>query len=451
MSLGGGVAPSDKELRLSMIETLRLAWADEDLRARLKFVLMVLTIYAVGIQITVPIKGIDLPAIKAAIGENAFFQLMNTIGGGAVQNFSIFLLGLGPYIIASIIIQVVTMGNPKWKEEMKEGGEYARKQQNKRTRVLTLALCVFQGWGLMQLLQQATQGVVRLTPWDTAWALVFLTAGAMLLLWLGEQVSEKGVGNGVSILIFAGIVIGLPNLISTLNTALSSHTIPIYKVVLLLALFLAVTWGVVYFTVAQRRIPIQHMRRNFGTKAMGGQTSYLPFTVAMAGVIPIIFALTLLYMPAQFMTAFPVDSVPHRILGEIAEFLNPDFATVKGWLAILFYTIMIFIFTYFWTAMQYNVEDIADNLKRGGSYIQGIRPGKQTRDFLNEVISRVTFVGAAFLAVAALTTFGFRGVIPEIPSVALIGGTSLLIMVSVALETMRQIEANLITKQYEQR
>lgn len=441
----GAKGPSDKGLSKSLFELLRLGWADEDLRARLKFIMFILGVYVLGVNIPVPVPGIDPTRLEELIGANSFFQLMNTIGGGAFKKISVFALGLGPYIVASIILQVFTMGHPKWKEEMKEGGEYARRQQNRRTRVMAVALCLFQGFGLLKMMGPATAGLMW---FEQLWIVLFWMAGSMLLLWLGEQVSERGIGNGISVMIFAGIIISIPSIVEILYTNVRNGTINILQVVLLLAIFFLTTWLIVMFTVAQRRIPVQHMRRNFGTKAVGGQVSYLPIAVAMAGVIPIIFAITLIYLPSQFQTMFPVGNPIHTVLGEVAKFMSPDFTRWQGWIGAIIYMSLIFFFTYFWTALQYNVDDIADNLKKGGSYIQGIRPGRQTRDFLNGVISRITFIGALFLALAAMTQFMLPLVVP-IPSIGLIAGTSLMIMVSVALETMRQIEANLITKQYE--
>ena len=444
---GAGKGAGDKGLRLSLFETLRLAWADDDLRSRLQFILMILCVYALGVNIPVPVPGISPGAIEDLVKNNAMFQILNTIGGGAFKRISIFALGLNPYIVASIILQVLTYGIPQWKEELKEGGEYARRQQNKRTRLLTIALCIFQGSGLLTMMGSVVAGV---TPMHRVLIILFWTAGSMLLLWLGEQVSERGVGNGISVLIFTGIIISLPGIVQALAEGAQQGSIPFWRIGILVLIFFATTWFIVLFTIAQRRIPIQHMRRNFGTKAVGGQVSYLPIAVAMAGVIPIIFAITLIYMPAQFQTMFPPNSPGFNILGEVAKFISPDFTSWTGIVGALVYMGMIFAFTYFWTALQYNVEDIADNLKKGGSYIQGIRPGNQTKDYLNGVVSRITFIGASFLAVAALTQFVLPLVIPQLArTIGLVAGTSLLIMVSVALETMRQLEANLITKQYE--
>ncbi|MCH7905743.1 MAG: preprotein translocase subunit SecY [Armatimonadetes bacterium] len=449
MSLGGGVGgPGDKGLKLNLADTFRLAWADPDLRQRLKFVIFVFTIYVIGVHVPVPVPGFSPDDLMELLKNNPFFGMMNTIGGGAFRRMSIFALGLGPYISASIIMQVLTMGNPKWKKELQEGGEYARKQQNRRTRILTVVLCLVQGFSLLQFMASSVPSIEALSPMVKFEVAVFWLAGAMFLLWLGEQVSEKGIGNGISLMIFAGIVISLPSVAQLVSTGVANGVVAWWQAVLIVVMFIATTWFIVMFTIAQRRIPIQHMRRNMGTRAMGGRTSYLPISVNMAGVIPVIFAIALIYMPAQFSVAFPPDSVANNILSTIGDFFRPDFTRWEGWIGAGVYMALIFFFTYFWNAMTYNVEDIANNLKRGGSYIPGVRPGKQTKEFLDGVVSKVTFVGALFLSIVALTQFVFP-LIANIPNLGLIGGTSLLIMVSVALETMRQIEASILIRQYE--
>ncbi|MGE0001427.1 MAG: preprotein translocase subunit SecY [Fimbriimonadaceae bacterium] len=437
----------DKSLKLSLSDTFRLAWSDEDLRPRIMFILLMFGLYALGVHIPVPIPGVDPGEMAKLLENNSFLGLLNMFGGGAFKRLSVLALGMNPYITASIIMQVMTFANPAWKQEMQEGGEFARRQQNRRTRLLTLALCVFQGMGLLTLLGQAIPAVASMTVIVKIASIVFWTAGAMFLLWMGEQLSEKGIGNGVSLLIFAGIVISLPNVTQSLYQAIQSGTIPIWQGAMVIVAFFAMTWFVVMFSIAQRRIPIQHMRRNYGTKTLGGQTSYLPISVNMAGVIPIIFAISLVYMPAQFMQAFPAGSPIYNVLSTITDFMSPNFGSWKGYVGAAVYTFLIFIFCYLWNAMVFNVEDMSNQLKRHGSYIPGIRPGKQTTDFLNGVVSRVTFVGAVFLAVVALTPYMFSS-IAAVSGLSLIAGTSLLIMVSVALETMRQIEANILTKQY---
>lgn len=447
----GGYAPrGDKSMRLSLADTLRLAWADPDLRQRIMFILFIFGVYALGVHIQVPIPGVDPTMLEEMIGKNAYFGLLNTIGGGGLKRISIFALGLNPYITASIIMQILTAAFPNLKKEMREGGEYARRQQNKRTRIMTLALSFFQGWGIMQIIKST--GAIPAssqTLWVFISVVIFWTAGSMFMLWLGEQVTEKGIGNGVSIMIFAGIVISFPSMVDLVVRSIGT-VINVFQALSLVVLFLATTWFVVMFTIAQRRIPIQHMRRQLGTKMMGGATSYLPLSLNLVGVIPIIFAISLVYMPMQFASAFPPSQSGfgmHELLMTIGQFLTPDFTRWEGWVGCLMYMVLIFFFTYFYTAIQYNVEDIADNLKRGGSFIPGVRPGKQTKDFLDAVISRITIVGAIFLAIVALTQYIVPLVAP-ISSLSLLFGTSLLIMVSVALETMRQIEANLLMKQY---
>ncbi|MCW5940368.1 MAG: preprotein translocase subunit SecY [Fimbriimonadaceae bacterium] len=445
---GGGGGPSDKSLKLGLADTLRLAWSDEDLRGRLQFVLMIFAVYALGVHVVVPVPGVDPASMARLLEGNQFFALLNTIGGGAFKRLSILALGLGPYITSSIIMQVMSLANPKWKQEMQEGGEYARRQQNRRTRLLTLALCLFQGFGLLQLMGNSIPQVASMHMGLKAAIVVFWMAGSMFLLWLGEQVSERGIGNGVSLLIFAGIVISLPSLAQILYSSALAGSIGWWQVGIVIVMFIAVTWAIVYFTIAQRRIPIQHMRRSYGTKSVGGHTSYLPVSVNMAGVIPVIFAMALIYMPQQFAAAFPATHPAHLFMMEVGRFFSPNFSQWQGWVGAAVYATLIFGFTYMWNAMTYNVEDISNNLKKHGSYIPGVRPGKQTKDFLDGVISRVTFVGATFLAAVALTQFVFPLIAP-VQQLGLIGGTSILIMVSVALETMRQIEANILVKQYD--
>lgn len=459
--LGGGPGGgnSGKGLSLPLHETFRLAWADPDLRQRILIVLGLFAVYALGVHVPVPVPGFDSSAIVDQLSQLPAFQLLNVLGGGALRRLSIFALGLNPYITASIIMQILQQALPQWKKEMQEGGEYARKQNNKRTRLLTLFLCVFQGFGLLSIMKASPQ--IAVMPFYYQLIIVtFWTAGSMFMLWLGEQISERGIGNGVSLMIFAGIILALPYQTQELIRGYNDGQVKLWSIIVVGALFLVATWFIVYFTTAQRRIPVQHMRRQVGNRTMGGQTSYLPFSVNMAGVLPIIFAVSLISLPSQFEMAFGGPANPiGNALGIIGSYLNPAngqpiSAAVpipKGVIGSILYTGLIFFFTYFWTAIQYNVDDISNNLKRAGSFIPGVRPGKQTKDFLDGVISKITIVGAAFISVVALLQY----IAPALAQInfqyiSIIGGTSLLILVSVALETMRQIEANLLMKQYGQ-
>lgn len=454
LGAGGGGGRGDKGLQMPVTETLRLAWADDDLRSRILFVLLMFGVFCLGAHVPVPIPGVRSEELVDALKNNMVFQFVDALGGGALRRVSIFALGLNPYITASIILQILTTAIPSWKQELQEGGEYARRQQNQRTRILAILLCVFQGYGFLSIMLRSSPALQQhMTPWTIPMVITFWTAGAMFMLWLGEQISERGVANGVSLMIFAGIIFNLPYQIAQVKAQVDNGTASWIGVAIVALSFVATTWFIVYFTTAQRRIPVQHMRRMSGTRVMqGGTTSYLPLSVNTAGVIPIIFAITLLYMPAQFGQFFPRNSGPYNFLENLASFLNPDFGRMGAYwykpvVGALVYTALIFFFTYFYTAIQYNVEDIANNLKRAGSFIPGVRPGKQTKDFLDGVISRITVVGAAFLAAVALIQFIIPG-ISGLRSTSVIGGTTLLIMVSVALETMRQIEANLLMKQY---
>jgi len=453
MALGGGIGgydgggPSNKGLQMGLADTLRLAWADPDLQARIIFILKIFALYVLGLHVQVPIPNVNSLHLDDLLKNNPFFNMMNTFGGGGLKRVSIFALGLSPYITASIIMQILTTALPHWKKEMQEGGEHARNQQNKRTRMLTLVLCVFQGLQTIRMMQASGAAALPNNLQTIAAVTIFWMAGSMFLLWMGEQLTQKGIGNGTSLLIFAGIVITFPNQIQVVFKNFNS--ISKLGIIAVAVLFVAMTWFVVYFTLAQRRIPIQHTRRQMGTKVIGGGASYLPFSVNMVGVIPIIFASALIYMPLQFASMFPANSPASNFLHAVGDFTYPNLKDPKGYVAALLYMLLIFFFTYFYTAIQYNVDDIADNLKRNQSMIPGIRPGKQTRDFLDTVISRVTVVGALFLSVVSLSQY-LVPVLINVQGLNMMFGTSLLIMVSVALETMRQIQANLIMKQYGQ-
>lgn len=449
---GGGGSVGGKGgagLSLPLLETIRLSWADPELRQRIGFVLIMFAVFAFGVHIPVPIPGVSSSTVMKSIQDMDMLQMLNMMSGGALRRLSIFALGLNPYITASIIMQILYTAVPQWKKELQEGGEYARSQQNKKTRALCIALCLVQGWGLLKFLGKA----LPVLSWQQQVLVVlFWTTGAMFVLWIGEQISEKGIGNGVSLMIFAGIILALPTQGQILWSNYQKGQIAVWSLGILAAIFLATTWIIVYFTTAQRRIPIQHMRRMIGTRMMGGQTSYLPLSVNMAGVMPIIFAVSLVGLPYQFAMMFQgtTSKVGAWLIGA-AEWLSPASPVlIQAVTGSIVYTAMIFFFTYFWTAIQYNVEDISNNLKRGGSFIPGVRPGKQTKDFLDGVISRVTIVGAGFIAIVALVQYHAPRLsgIPSGVRISIIGGTSLLIMVSVALETMRQIEANLLMKQY---
>jgi preprotein translocase subunit SecY len=443
----GGSSGGSKGISMSLIDVLKNAWADPDLRARIIFVASMFAVFTLGVHIPVPITGMAPSQVEAIIARNPLFALADTFGGGALGRLSIFSLGLNPYITSSIIMQILTQAFPEWKKEIQEGGEHARKKQNQRTRALTLALCVAQSLGYISMF---TQSGINVTPVDKFSIIAFWTAGAMFVLWLGEQISEKGIGNGVSLMIFCGITISLPKTIETLTRSTAANAMSIFQLIVLIIVFVATTFFIVHFTLAQRKIPIQMMRRQMGTKVLGGQTTFLPIPVNMAGVIPIIFASSLAFIPSQLASMFPQTSAPHQFFATLTNWLYPGSTMPQGLVGTIVFAFLIFFFTYFYTAIQYNVEDIANNLKRQGAFIQGVRPGKQTKEFLDKIVSRITIAGAFFLTVIAVS----QTWIPTLTGAASsslvrgLGGTSLLIIVSVALETLKQMEANILMKRY---
>jgi preprotein translocase subunit SecY len=432
---------------VKLADTLRAAWNEPELRQRILFIFAIFGVYAIALHISIPIPGVKPEAITELLKTNQYLMLLSTFGGGALRRVSIISLGLNPYITASIILQLMTVAVPSMKKEEQEGGQYARMKRAQRTRLLTLVLCGFQAWGLIQIFKSAFP---QLGVFDYVSIILIWTAGAMLVLWLGEQIQEKGIGQGVSLMIFAGIVVSFPMMVDSILVQIQAGIKQWWQLALLLLIFVGVTMLIVYFTQAQRRINIQHMRRTVGTKAVGGGSSYLPIPVNAAGVIPIIFAISLVYIPAQFANFAPPGSWWHDTLQAVATWFNPNPGTTIWYQWIVgsaVYAFMIFFFTYFWTAIQYNVEDIALRLKQSGAYIPGVRQGKQTEQYLDGVISRITVVGAVFLALVALIPYW----VPQITGLnefRIIGGTSLLIIVSVVLDLMRQIEANLIMRGY---
>lgn len=424
-----------------MLETLIAAWKLPDLRRRILFVFGAFAVYTLGLHIPVP--GIDHAKMEALFTQaGGVFGLVDVFSGGALRKFTIFAMGIVPYINASIIMQLLVAAIPQWKELQKEG-ETGRKEIAKRTRYLTVLLGFLQSLGISITLVRSQ--ILTANWWQLLATAIVLTAGTMFLLWLGEQITDKGVGNGVSLVIFASISASLPWQISKVweSTTVQQAW---FSLILLAVVFLASIVGIVYVTQAQRKIPIQHARRIVGMRQVGGHSSFLPLKIAMAGVIPIIFAISLVLLPMTIASAIPGDTGWVFYLKRAAQWIAPG----NNIFALILYGLIIIVFTYFYTAVQFDVNDIADNLKKYGSYIPGIRPGKPTADYLDKVVSRITFAGALFLAAVALLQYiapWITGV--ELGTFSLVGGTSLLIVVGVALETMQSIEAQMLMRNYE--
>jgi preprotein translocase subunit SecY len=424
-----------------VFEALLNAFRAPDIRRRILFILGMLII--VRLLANVPVPGIDRGALEGVIGQNSFLQLLNLFSGGGLENFSIIALGVNPYINASIIMQLMTGVVPRLQQLQREG-EYGRNKINQYTRYLTVPLAILQGYGYLALLSSPQNNVVTdfdLTSFTTLTQIITLTAGTVLLMWIGELITERGIGNGISFIIFAGIVAGLPGAVSTFMASPDLAAGIAFAI-----LGIAAVAIIVYIQEGQRRIPIQYASRVRGRRMYQGGATFLPLRVNQAGVIPIIFAISILLFPVQMATYFSASG------GIVEDAAN----VIIQWLSqgSPLYTIVFFLlvvgFTYFYTAFTFKPDETADQLRKNGGFIPGIRPGAPTRDYLAKVVYRISLAGALFLGIVAISPIIvgalFAGSV--IGSFAL-GGTALLIVVSVVVESMKQLEAQLMMRNYE--
>ncbi|MEC2075492.1 preprotein translocase subunit SecY [Metabacillus fastidiosus] len=426
-----------------MLKTISNFMRVGDIRNKIIFTLLMLIVFRIGTFIPVPNVNADVLRQQDAA---SVFGLINTFGGGALYNFSILAMGIMPYITASIIMQLLQMDVvPKFTEWSKQG-EVGRRKIAQFTRYFTIVLGFIQALGMSYGFNNMAGGRLINNPGISTYLLIaiVLTAGTAFLMWLGEQITSKGVGNGISIIIFAGIVAGMP---STLNQIYAQQFedvgdqlfLRIVTVVILLLAILAVIVGVIFMQQALRKIPIQYAKRANGANGMtGGQSTHLPLKVNPAGVIPVIFAVSFVVTPPTIAAFFGSNNVTDWISKNL-DYTQPIGMTI--------YVALIIAFTYFYTFVQVNPEQMADNLKKQGGYIPGIRPGKSTQEYVTKVLYRLTFVGSLYLAaIAVLPVFFIK--FADLPQSAQIGGTSLLIIVGVALETMKQLESQLVKRHY---
>jgi preprotein translocase subunit SecY len=413
-----------------MLQSLLNAWKLPDLRKRLLFTAFIIAIYRFGSFIPVP--GIDLGAIQNLVAGGGVFAFLDLFAGGALERVAVFALGIMPYITASIIIQLLTIVIPQLEALAKEG-EAGSKKINQYIRYLTVVLALIQSVGYVFLFR--TQGAFppdnALTPLKFYLIVLTLTVGTALIMWLGELITQRGIGNGISLIIFASIVSRLPGgfykMFSTMN--------PLEWLAMAI-IALGVIAAIVLIQEGQRRVPIQYAKRVVGRRMYGGQSTYLPLRINMAGVIPVIFASSVLVFPVTL-----AQMTPWSWAKRIADVVGP-----RSWWYLIGEVLLIILFTYFYTAVQFNPIDQADNLKKYGGFIPGIRPGRPTAQYLDRVLTRITLPGAVFLAaIAVLPTILIRGL--GVPFY--FGGTSLLIVVGVALDTMKQMEAQLLMRHYE--
>lgn len=426
---------------MNILSVLRKFWVTTDVRRKVLITVGILSVYRIVAHI--PLPGVDLRALQQLFDSNQFLGLINLFSGGALSNFSIIALGLNPYINASIIMSLFQMVFPALKELAQEG-EQGRMKINQYTRLLTLPLALVQSVSIYFILRN--QNIISyLSPLELAVMILTLTAGAVLLIWFGDLIEHYGVGNGISFIIFAGILSGLPTSIRQVQATQVSQGDSL-SLVLFLGMALAIIWGIVIVNESQREIPIQYARRSGGKAWTGGQRTHLPLRLNQAGVIPIIFAISLLALPGVAAN-FLINTLSGGVVQYIETFLrlynNPVIYAGS-------YFILVMGFTYFYTAVQFNPEDIAENLQKQAAFIPGIRPGTQTEEYLNQVLTRITFAGALFLGLIAVLPIGMKFFFPSIGNAITIGGTSLLILVSVVLDLIKRLEAMLVTRGYEQ-
>jgi len=416
---------------------LKMIWTDASLRKKILFVLGALIVFR--LLSAIPIPGIDTVELNRFLTNNQFFGILNIFSGGGLSNLSIIMLGVGPYITSSIIMQLLTIMVPALKRIYHEEGEAGRKKFTQYSRLLTVPLAAIQGFSLLAILESQNI-LVNLTAFDRITNLIIVVAGALFIMWIGELMSEFGIGNGVSLLIFAGIVASLPAEISQMIFTFDVSQIPLMLVFIVAgALIIA---GVVMVTEAERPIPVTYAKQVRGAKMYGGGSTYLPLRVNQAGVIPIIFALSILLFP-QMIGNFLAGSSSAIVL-KISQVLVSFSQT--SWVYAILYFILVFLFTYFYTAVTFDPEALSTNLQKNGAFIPGIRPGASTSTYISKVLNRITLLGAIFLGFIAVLPIIMQSV-TGITSLA-IGGTALLIVVSVVLDLIKKVDAQISMREY---
>ncbi len=432
------------------VESIRNIFKIEELRTRILFTLALLFVVRIGAHITLP--GINASLILSEAGRNSaasdnLLGLYDLFVGGAFSKAAIFSLGIMPYISASIIIQLLGAVFPYFQKLQKEGEE-GRKKINQLTRLGTVPVAALQAWGVsVQLASRKVNGLGIISPDISPFlfavsTVIFLTAGTIFMMWLGEQITERGIGNGISLIIFIGIIDRFPYALFSefqLLTDPNSERNILVEIIYFIG-FVAIIAGVVSITIATRKIPVQYAKRVVGRKVYGGVTQYIPLRVNQAGVMPIIFAQSIMFIPNTVLSFFPAN----ESMRSLAEYFN-----YSSWTYSIVYSLMIIFFTFFYTAIAFNPKDVADNMKKQGGFIPGVRPGKPTADFIDNILTKITLPGSIFLALIAIipTILAKLGVTQGLAQ--FFGGTSLLIIVGVALDTLQQVESHLVMRHYD--
>src|SRR3989338_9262285 len=418
---------------MAITDRLHQIWSDKELRMKILFVLGMLTVFRVAAHI--PIPGVDIGVLRQFFASNQVLGLLNLFSGGGLENFSIVALGVGPYITASIILQLLQMVVPSLEELSKEG-ESGNRKINQYTRMLTIPMAILQSYGVITILRQSSslggQIVGSFTLFTWVLTILTLTAGTVFLMWVGELISEKKVGNGISLLIFAGIIAGLPQIVQRTFAVYTSTQF--LSIIIFIVIAIVTVAGIVFITEAQRNIPITYAKQIRGIRTLGGAVTHLPIKVNQAGVIPIIFAISIVLFPSLLAQFF--------LRADALWLRNAAEAIIRILQNQLFYGII-----YFYTAVVFHHDKIAENLQKQGGFVPGIRPGRETAVYLNNVSNRIMLAGALFLSIIAILPIIMQSVFNL--STLVIGGTSILIVVSVVIETVQQINAQLVMRDYE--
>lgn len=418
-------------------DKIKAIFMDKTLRNRVLFVLGALVVFR--LLSAIPIPGVDAIKLQSFISNNQFVGVLNIFSGGGLSTLSIIMLGVGPYITSSIIMQLLTIMSPRLKAMYQEDGEIGRKKFTQWSRMITIPLAIVQGLALLVLLRK--QGIMTdMSIFGLFTNISVVVAGSMLIMWIGELVSEFGIGNGVSLIIFAGIVASIPKEVSQFIFTFDISKLPVY--ILFLAVGLLIVAGVVIVSEAERPVPVTYAKQVRGDHVSGGTQTYLPIRVNQAGVIPIIFALSILLFPQMIGTA--LASMTNGTLLAISRGLL--WFVGNTWLYSFFYFIFVFLFTYFYTAVTFDPQQISTNLQKNGAFIPGIRPGEATRDYISKILNRTTTMGAVFLGLIAVLPLIIKSVTGI--SAFAIGGTALLIVVSVVLDIIKKTEAQLSMREY---
>ncbi|HEY5425917.1 MAG TPA: preprotein translocase subunit SecY [Candidatus Tumulicola sp.] len=424
-----------------MFNNLRAAVLVPEIRQRLMFVLFAFAWFVFMIHVQLP--NVNEAAWQRVLQSGAFYNLLGFLSGGALQKLSVIAMGITPYINASIIMQLMTVVMPQLEELAKKGGEEGRKKISQYTRWLTIVLAGMQATFMASAMEKS--GVFYdHSIWYLLFAIIAMVAGTLFLMWLGEQISDKGIGNGVSLIIFIGIVLRYPTYVSQTFSSTTQGAESVLNIVLYVVVALIIIVSIIFLYQGQRRVPVQQARRTVGRKMFAGRSTYIPLRLNNAGVISIIFAISILLLPQQALSWF-AHSDPHSIMGNVSTWLNVYFSP-NGVLYNLVYFLLVVIFTFFYSSIVLNTRDVADNLKKTGAFIPGIRPGQPTVDYLNKIMLRITTAAAIYLGLLAV----LPGIVQQGLSVTTfyLGSTSLLIVVGVALDTITQIEARLAMRDY---